>query len=213
MNSNPAKFACALFLLATAITATAQSTWNYFISDAGGGNSLVTWNVTGSFNTTPGEFLLNLQPRIHINDTPVIVSLDAPGIYNDSYVASGTLQSIPTPDGSLFLVLGGDIYAPIYGFETFNASGANNDTFALAATPVPVPGSDINYVYQPGTQSVLIPVDYSSFNPGTYQSVDAAYSPTLTVNLTIGPVPEPSTLALSGLGGLAGCLLFRRRHA
>jgi hypothetical protein len=33
----------------------------------------------------------------------------------------------------------------------------------------------------------------------------------LTVNLTVGPVPEPSTLALFAVGGLNGLLLFRRR--
>jgi hypothetical protein len=58
---------------------------------------------------------------------------------------------------------------------------------------------------------VLIPVDYSDFNPGTYQSQMSEFIPALTVNLTVGPVPEPSTLALFAVGGLNGLLLFRRR--
>ncbi len=51
--------------------------------------------------------------------------------------------------------------------------------------------------YSPGTQSVLIPVDFSGFNPGTYQSVDSGFSTPLTVTLTVAPVPEPSSLALA----------------
>lgn len=41
-------------LFGAVIAASAQSTFNYFISDAGGGNSLVTWNATGSLTESPG---------------------------------------------------------------------------------------------------------------------------------------------------------------
>jgi hypothetical protein len=58
MKTNLAKYACGLCLLSAVATAPAQSTWNYFISDAGGGNSLVTWNVTGSLATSPGAVLV-----------------------------------------------------------------------------------------------------------------------------------------------------------
>jgi hypothetical protein len=51
---------------------------------------------------------------------------------------------------------------------------------------------------------------YSDFNPGTYQSAISAFNPAVTVNLTVGPVPEPSALALLAVGGLNGLLLFRR---
>ncbi len=67
--------------------------------------------------------------------------------------------------------------------------------------------------YIAGTESVLIPVDFSNFNPGTYQSVYAAgtyLDTTTTITLTVEGVPEPSTLALAGLGGLS-LLAFRRR--
>jgi hypothetical protein len=64
------------------------------------------------------------------------------------------------------------------------------------------------FLYTPGTQSIIIPVDFSNFNPGTYQSQDSIFNTPLTVNLTVA-VPEPSTLALvAGTGVIVG---LRRR--
>jgi hypothetical protein len=57
----------------------------------------------------------------------------------------------------------------------------------------------------------VIPIDFSNFNPGTYQSQESEFGTPLTLNLTVGPVPEPTTLSLLALGGLATLLLFRRR--
>ena len=66
-------------------------------------------------------------------------------------------------------------------------------------------------IYNPGTQSALIAVDYSDFNPGSYESQISQFVPAVTVNLTVGPVPEPSTLALLVVGGLNGLPLLCRR--
>jgi hypothetical protein len=79
-----------IFLLGAAASAAAQTTWNYFISDAGDGNSLVTWNVTGSLATSPGAVLV-------VSESSLAVSIVAPGIYADTYLADGTPQSLPTP--------------------------------------------------------------------------------------------------------------------
>ncbi|MEY2430030.1 MAG: hypothetical protein QOJ40_2915 [Verrucomicrobiota bacterium] len=57
VKTNLSKYSCGLLLLGTVATVLAQSIWNYFISDAGGGNSLVTWSVTGSLATSPGVVL------------------------------------------------------------------------------------------------------------------------------------------------------------
>src|SRR5881396_2433352 len=95
MKANVATCVCGFLTLSALATTQAQSVWNYFISDAGGGNSLVTWSVTGSLATSPGVVLL-------MNKANLAASINAPGIYNDSYAASGTPQPIPTPDGSYF---------------------------------------------------------------------------------------------------------------
>ena len=59
---------------------------------------------------------------------------------------------------------------------------------------------------------MIIPVDFSDFNTGTYQSLVTAFNTTLTVYLTVEPVPEPSTMALFAVSGLGTLLFFRRRQ-
>lgn len=204
MKINFAKCACGILLLTGAITtATAQSTWNYFISDAGGGNSLVTWNVTGSLATSPGAVLL-------IGESSLAVTIDAPGIYADSYAGSGTPQSIPALEGSSFQYTPAGVYAPITLYSADNAAGAGDDSFALISPLLPHTGPGTQLLYNPGTQSALIPVDFSNFNPGTYQSEESGFNTVLTVNLTVEPVPEPSTLALAG-GAVIGAALTSRK--
>jgi hypothetical protein len=203
MKTNLAKYASWILLLGAVATAPAQSTWNYSISDAGGGNSLVTWTVTGSLATSPGASWMSTGPLLAV---PIYTS----GIYADSYLADGTPQSLPTLDGSYFYDAVGGHEGPITGYYTYNAAGSGDDGFGLLLSIFPTRSGD-RLIYNPGTQSVLIPVDYSDFNPGTYQSQMSEFIPALTVNLTVGPVPEPSTLALFAVGGLNGLLLFRRR--
>ncbi len=185
--------------------ATAQSTWNYFIADGGNGSSLVTWSVTGSLATSPGAVLLISAPSL-------TVSVNAPGIYIDSYAASGTPQSIPTLDGSNIQYTPGSVYEPISSYYTYNATGDGNDSFGLIAPLLPHTGPGTQLLYHPGTQSVIIPVDFSDFNTGTYQSLVTAFNTTLTVYLTVEPVPEPSTMALFAVSGLGTLLFFRRRQ-
>ena len=184
----------------------AQTTWDYFISDAGGGNSLLTWSVTGSLATPPGAVLV-------VPESSITVSVVAPGIYADSYSASGAPQPIPTPDGSFFGLGGTSVFTAILAYDAYHAPGGGNDSFGLVASVLPPHQGDPGhaFLYSPGTQSALLPIDYSDFNPGTYQSEQSDFGTPLTVNLTIGTVPEPSTLALSILGGLSGLLLWRRR--
>ena len=203
MKTSLNKYACGFFLLGAMTTATAQSTWNYFISDSGGGNSLVTWSVTGSLATSPGAVLL-------ISESSLAVSIDAPGIYVDSYAASGTPQSIPTLDGSYFQYEPASAYVPIALYYTDNAPGNGNDGFGLIAPLVPHTGPGTQLLYNPGTQSVLIPVDFSDFNPGTYQSEESGFNTALTVNLTVEPVPEPSTLALAVSAVIGAALISKK---
>ena len=202
MKSNIVNYVCGLFMLGAVTTTQAQSTWNYFISDAGAGNSLVTWSVSGDLATPPGALRVT-------SASSLAVSVSAPGIYTDSYAASGA--DIPTPDGSYFQYYDISVYAPIVSYDAYNAPTGGNDRFGLLTTPQPRGGLGMMFLYHPGTQSALIPIDFSDINPGTYQSQQSGFGTLLTVNLTIGPVPEPSTLAFFALGGLSGLLLFCRR--
>ena len=199
MRTNLAKYVCGLLLPGAITAATAQTTWNYFISDAGGGNSLVTWSVTGSLATAPGAVL-------QLSESSLAVSVAAPGIYADSYAANGTPQSIPTLEGSTFQYTPASVYALIALYDTDNAPGNGNDGFALIAPLLPHTGPGTQLLYNPGTQSVLIPVDFSNFNPGTYQSEESGFDTVLTVNLTVVPVPEPSTLALAVWAAIGAAL-------
>jgi hypothetical protein len=202
MKTNLAKYASGMLLAGAVATATAQSTWNYFISDAGGGNSLLTWSVIGDLATSPGAVLV--MPK-----SSIVISIDAPGIYADAYVASGASQSLPTPDGSYFQLDNTSVYSAVVAYEANNVAGGGNDSFGLG-TPTLIGGVGHSFLYHAGTQSALIPIDYSNFNPGAYQSQESGFGTALTVNLTVGAVPEPSTLALHALGGLCGLLAIRR---
>jgi hypothetical protein len=192
MKSVKPKFvncACAILLMGLAASAPAQTIWNYDISDAGNGNSLVTWSVTGDLASPSGAVM-----TIYLSSVPI--SVVAPGIYTGTIQADGT---IPTPDGSSFQYGFPGVYTDIVGYGAESAVGNGNDSFGLVAPLLPRIGVGQKFVYNPGTQSVIIPVDFSNFNPGTYQSQEAGFATPLTVNLTVEPVPEPSTLALAGV--------------
>jgi hypothetical protein len=96
---------------------------------------------------------------------------------------------------------------PISGYYTYNAAGSSDDGFGLM---VSLSGTRLGnrLIYNPGTQSEFIPVDYSDFNPGTYQSEESGFNTALTVNLTVEPVPEPSTLALA-IGAVSSAIAVR----
>jgi hypothetical protein len=194
MKTNLAKYVCGLLLLVAINTTTAQTTWNYFVSDAGDGNSLAT---------PPGDVLM-------ISESSLAVSVNAPGIYADSYAASGTPQSIPTLDGSSFQRFPASVYSPISLYDTGNAPGNGDDSFGLISPLPPHTGPGTQLLYHPGTQSALIPVDFSNFNPGTYQSEQSGFSTPLTVKLTVSLVPEPSSVALA-IGAAIGVALTNKK--
>ena len=124
MKLNLSNCACGLFLLGAVATSRGQTTWNYFISDAGGGNSLVTWSVTGSLATPPGAVWVT-------SASSIAVSVNAPGIYAGAYAASGASQLIPTPDGSYFQYDNTSVYTPIASYDAYNAPSGANDSFGL----------------------------------------------------------------------------------
>jgi len=189
-----------VILLGALASAPAQSAWNYVISDAGGGNSLLTWGVTGDLATTAGSVLT-------VNESSLMASINAPGIFLAGFAANGAAQSIPTPDGSYFQLGGAQVYLPIVGYFVDNPTGGGDDSFGLLSTLLPLRGALGNeFSYHPGTQSALIPIAFSNFNPGTYQSQEIEFGTPLTVNLVVTAIPEPSNFSV-GIATLLGLLL------
>jgi hypothetical protein len=197
--------AFALWLLG-AVTGGAQTTWNYFISPSGSGNldSIVTWNVTGSLATIPGAVLVTPAPSLAI-------SVVAPGIYINTYSAGGSAQELADPDGSSFQYYPGTVNVPIVQYATATAAAGGNESFGLIAPLLPATGPGMDLFYAPGTQSVLIRLPFSDFNPGTYESVESVFSTPLTVTLTVEAAPEPSTFTLATLGAVLIGILARRK--
>jgi hypothetical protein len=194
--------AMGLFLLGTVTAARAQSTWDYTISDAGGGNSLVTWSVTGTLATPPGGVLI-------MPESSLAVSVIAPGIYADTYSADGTAEGLATPDGSYFQFDGGDVYFPVVQYATDTELADGSESFGLVSPLPPIKGGLVgDLLYNPGTESVVIPVSFSDFNPGTYESTEFVFSTPFTVELTV--VPEPAMFALVAVWVL-GMAVVRRR--
>lgn len=195
------KLSCGLALLSAVGSATAQSTFSYFVSDAGGGNSLVTWDATGSIVTSSGVLWKSTTGSFGG------LQVDAPGIYVDAYTGSLGPESIPALDGSYFHNTELNQDFPISLYVTHNATGSSDDYFALLSHAATTSAGQ-HIIYEAGTQSALIPVPFINFNLGSYQSVTGAgpsFDTAVTVNLTV--VPEPSTMSLLALGGL---LLFAR---
>jgi hypothetical protein len=206
MRTKPIGYTTTILLLGLATSVKASSVWNYTISDAGNGNSLVTWNVSGDMTTPPGVYLTTPPSRIP-SSFPITVT--APGIYTGAFQADGTTQNIPTPDGSHFDLYPANVWSPIVGYATDTSVGNGNESFSLIAAPVPG-GVQGPFLYTPGTQSIIIPVDFSNFNPGTYQSQDPIFNTPLTVNLTV--VPEPSTLTMVAGAGVVIALTGRKKQ-
>jgi hypothetical protein len=81
--------------------------------------------------------------------------------------------------------------------------GLNNDTFAVTV-------GGPTYLTHSWTSATLEPLTLDAVN--LRQGGGAASAPTLTVdNLTVNFIPEPATLALTSLVGLAGLGLRRRK--
>jgi hypothetical protein len=204
MKNNLTKYVCGIFLLVTLTTARAQSTFNYYITPAGGTHSQVTWNVTGSLTQSPG---VAWEAGGQFGGVPI----ETAGLFISSYTGKSFPQSISVPDGSYYhnTELGQNFAINLYSATIFGST----DIFGLVTSPATTADGQ-HLIYTAATQSVIIPIPYSDFNAGNYQSTFAAgtfFDTSVTVNLTVGAVPEPSTLDLSAMGGLGTLLCFRRR--
>lgn len=206
MKKTLTKILCCLTLLSAPATVMAQSTFNYYVTSAGGSSSLVTWNATGSLTALPGaawEVSGN-----QFGGVPIQTS----GIFINSYAGTSFPQSIPTPDGSYYhnTELGQNFAINLY----YAGVSGSSDIFGLVCLAATTANGQHLTYDAAGTQSATIPTPYSDFIAGAHQSTWAAgtfFNTSVTVNLTVGAVPEPTSLTLVAMGGLGLLLKFHRR--
>lgn len=215
MNKNLLKFACALALLGAATAVPAQVINIINLQDAGSGRTTISWIWTGSIvgsggstiNPSMGEFGLAGMGGIF------------PGYIND---LGNNVNPIPLAGFGAFSDLTTSAGQQVNGIQ-FDATG---DVTGMPDSLIMSMGSSTSgwlilsggdqLQYSPSVDSAIIDVPFSAFNPGTYQTTYPAgegslFTEDMTIELIVGSVPEPSTQALAGLGGLGALILSRRR--
>jgi hypothetical protein len=187
---NIRSLALCLALFGVVASALAQSTLDVILQNDGG-NTSVTLSWSGDVLTSATATETTAWSGIggtfanYLNGGTQASPLSGFGVFNDLTTSgTGTINSVQFIDNSGTLML----------------------SFFFASNIAVSAGDQIQYV--PAIDSETISVPFSSFNPGTYEWSNP-YGPfNYSVNLTV--VPEPSMLALAGLGGLA-LLCFRWR--
>jgi hypothetical protein len=206
-----------LALLGAAATAAAQSTINIYLSDAGSGQTAFSWSVTGDL-VSPGGQTLSGGVGGFLATAGIFTGFINNIGANTSYIpvtGFGSFVDLTSSASEQYKGIQFDVYAPDSLFVWLGNYVSPSQPYTMLS----VSGGD-HMQYDNLVDSAIIDVPYSCFNPGTYQYISPGaaeagadggpFTTDLTMNLTVGPVPEPSTLALAGLGGL-GLLLFRRR--
>lgn len=203
------------YLIAIAIIASfairtpAQSTFNVNISDAGSGKSLISWFWTGDVAGSTGA-------------TWNIFSLSFGGFdiaFGDAFASGSPLLT----QGTNFDISGAGMYVNTdanqagqisllnLGLITYPGNYKRLSILLMTVSGVPVAAGE-HLAYVTGNDSMVIPVDFSNFNVGIYQNTfPGPFTTSVTDILTVGPVPEPSSLGLVGLGVLALFLCRRLR--
>jgi hypothetical protein len=215
MKTNLLKLACGLALLSVAVTAPAQPTiidfegssstylinQGFIASTIGGANSLMYvagmdsyWNLEGSNGSNLlgfyGGWLGDMSHEAYTG----------PGDTEYAFI-SFTVPTTTTPEtvNVSFDLLERAGRSESYTFYGFN-QGSLVDTITPTLTPVTIDG----LAEQMATISFM-GVDEIRLNSTYMGGLD-------NFSITPAPVPEPTTLALAGMGGL-GLLLFRRRKS
>ena len=141
---------------------------------------------------------------------------NALGNFVGSTAADPTGFAMPETLGSYLLATGSGSTAA-FGYGGVNGTAMAGASWAVPIAPSPTGGATITLI--------IVAFEGASYDTALYRSHSPAFtlvtsdasspSPVMTGSAMPGfgvfPVPEPSTLALSGLGG-AALLFFRRRR-
>ena len=184
--------------LCAALTAPAQST-------------LVPVTVSGS---APGTVSLTLPEDVSFTITD---AADAGGIIAvfENSVPSGTALDVVNVFSSVLQIAvnGGSLYSMNFLWNDGGISSgvlAATDSYFATVSPPTISVGDTVTLYA-GTMSAAVNANFKVMTSGSYNMFLMNSSGTALSGLGVAaPVPEPTTLALAGLGGLS-LLLFRRR--
>ena len=223
MKTNFIKFVCCLTLLGAVATAPAQSSINGSLT-TGANNSvnLTTlgtedWAIWGSLtylnpNSQPlrglGQFALNYQFSWNNGNSVASASGARGGLQDNSGagpglgVGEGFSFTVPASTSEQVL----DVFVDEHlGIGQFTAKLTDGTTYVNSAIPSGVnsPGEyTIDFAAATAGQTMTITWKETSYT--------SSYDNAAIYAVTLGTVPEPTTLALAGLGGLS-LLLIRRR--
>jgi hypothetical protein len=233
INSNKTKItslAAAVALLGLgAIQAQGQSvTFNFSDNTSDG------W-VNGGFSSSPASTVVTIGGNNYISE--------AIGGYQVANVNSGTVSGAPasTFNAAMLAAINNPVgYDLSYNYyidtSTFTTPGTylqlasyvntGSGFYGSTGTPSPYePALNGTQVASGGVFSGTVTVPFTAFGTDANAATETYFRLGLILNgdgsgikvdytdISITPVPEPSTLALAGLGAMGGLMLFRRRLA
>jgi len=216
-NASFITLVCGLIPLSMTAASPPQTTIDINLQYAGPNQTALSWTISGYLISPDGQTLSG-----SVNEVYSVSGLFA-GLINN--LAANTNYIALSGFGSL-TDLSSDASQQFKGVQ-FDDSG--RITLFLGDfvstdqpyTPLLVSGGDA-LQYSAGTDSTVINVPIASFNPGSYEYIDAGQSvapqPDITsftsdihMNLTVEGVPEPSAFVIAGSGLLALTMFLRRR--
>lgn len=163
--------------------------------DSGGAQTLISWTLSGpikdSFAVSNGQWgaVGNLFD----------------GAFNSSYFTNLSAETFAVMGAGTFndLTAATSVQVTQIGIGAYGSSRY----IALQWGGAMFTDSGNQVSYTPGTDSYVINVPFSAFNPGTFTASDMRLQSGMSYTTTV--VPEPSALSLLALG-LGGLILLRR---
>lgn len=214
------KLACGLIPLVAVAASPPQTTIDISLQYAGPNQTVFSWSISGYLISPGGQTLSgNISNVYNVSGlfTGFINNLGA----NTNYIplsGFGTLSDLNSSASQQFKGIQFDNSGKI---SLFLGDYVSADQ---PSTPLLVSGGD-QLQYSAAADTAVIDVPISSFNPGSYQYLNpgeaVSAQPDMTiftsdvhVNLTVGAIPEPSTVLLASYGSsLLVLTRFLRRRA
>lgn len=160
--------------------------------------------LAASFSTTAAGKLSDLKLSLQL-DSPATGGSFTIGLYsNDSSTKPGTLLT------TIATVLDSTLSSSpqTYSFSV-NYALAENTRYWIQASGV---NTNAGWNWTNSTTGIGITGEYQFLGNTTYGNSGGSYGP-LLMQVLVEPVPEPSSFALLGLGGMALAFRFVRRQA